>query len=245
MIKIIYIYWNQGFEYAPIIVKKCVYSWFYYNSPSWNIILLDKNNINQYIDFSFEKYNYVSLIHQSDIIRLLLLQKYGGLWVDSTCFCNRPLDIWFNEYMQNFFVFDKPYKNFLISNWFIYSSKNNYIINNLLKNLLKYYEYPINNQKQDYFIFHKIFKKLHKDNKKFNNLFELKKKYCANCYKGPHYIHLSDFFKSLKIKHKKNYKKNIDEKISPLYKLSYKCDFDKNYCKDTVLYYLFSSINVQ
>ena len=49
MIKIIYLLWFQGFDNAPEIVNKCVYSWKYYN-PDWNIILLDHKNLINYIN---------------------------------------------------------------------------------------------------------------------------------------------------------------------------------------------------
>ena len=97
MIKTIYILWFQGFDNAPEIVKKCVQSWKYYN-PDWTIILLDNTNLNNYITLE----NYIIDIHNkninhtalSDIIRVIFLKLYGGLWVDSTTFCNRPLNEW-------------------------------------------------------------------------------------------------------------------------------------------------------
>ena len=108
MIKIIYILWFQGFDNAPYIVNKCVESWKYYNKD-WKIILLDRTNINQYIkieqyiDLSSKK---LLLAHESDIIRLCLLKEHGGLWVDSTLFCNKPLDEWFPDNCKNgFFAF--------------------------------------------------------------------------------------------------------------------------------------------
>jgi mannosyltransferase OCH1-like enzyme len=52
MIKTIFILWFQGFDNAPIIVKKCVDSWKHYN-PDWNIILLDHTNLCKYIDLDF------------------------------------------------------------------------------------------------------------------------------------------------------------------------------------------------
>ena len=123
MNKIIYIVWFQGFENAPDIIKKCVDSWKYYN-PNYIINLIDNNNINNYIhledyiDMSKKDINYTAL---SDIIRIILLSKYGGLWVDATTFCNKPLDEWLHDYIKNgFFAFDKPSSDKLISSWFIY-----------------------------------------------------------------------------------------------------------------------------
>ena len=85
MIKQLFIFWDQGFENAPIVVKKCVLTWKKHN-PTWNIILLDNSNLSQYIDLKLELPNNVSILKASlsDVIRICLLEKYGGLWVDAT-----------------------------------------------------------------------------------------------------------------------------------------------------------------
>ena len=52
-INTIWILWYQGWNDAPPIVKKCLQSWQYHHSPyDYNIILLDKYNIHQFIDIS-------------------------------------------------------------------------------------------------------------------------------------------------------------------------------------------------
>ena len=56
MIETIYILWFQGFNNAPELVKRCVNSWKYYN-PSWNIILIDNNNLINYINLN----NYINI----------------------------------------------------------------------------------------------------------------------------------------------------------------------------------------
>jgi dTDP-4-dehydrorhamnose reductase len=40
MIKKIYFFWYQGINDAPYIVKKCLESWYKYNSDDWEIIML-------------------------------------------------------------------------------------------------------------------------------------------------------------------------------------------------------------
>ena len=43
---------------------------------------------------------------ESDLLRLYLLNKYGGVWVDSTNLCRRPLDDWLpSAARQGFFAF--------------------------------------------------------------------------------------------------------------------------------------------
>ncbi|MGJ8581264.1 MAG: capsular polysaccharide synthesis protein, partial [Psychromonas sp.] len=62
--------------------------------------------------------------HQSDLLRLKLLFEYGGVWADSTTFCNTPLDEWVDAYSTSgFFAFEGPGKDRLISSWFMASEK--------------------------------------------------------------------------------------------------------------------------
>lgn len=86
--EIIWIFWWQGIENAPIIVKKCVDK---IEKIGGNIVFIDKNNYGNYINVSPEilkKLNNeeFTLTYFSDIIRFSLLAKYGGLWIDPTCY---------------------------------------------------------------------------------------------------------------------------------------------------------------
>lgn len=86
----IWICWWQGIESAPDIVKKCVENVKKY-SKNKNIIILNKYNYKQYIDIpeyileKLENKN-MSITHFSDVLRINVLNKYGGTWLDSTCF---------------------------------------------------------------------------------------------------------------------------------------------------------------
>lgn len=237
MIKNIYILWFQGFSNSPDIIKKCVESCKYYNSD-WNIILLDNNNLHNYveldayIDISKKK---IKLCHISDIIRLILLQKYGGLWMDSTLFCNKPLNEWLPDYIkEGFFAFNKPYPNILLSNFFIYAEKDHYIINLWLNSTLNYYHN--NNRAHTYLIHHYLFGELYKNNNKFKEIWDRVPVINAENY-GPHYFYKRGIHNKITNK----IKKDIDNKITPLYKLTYKSEipeFDEN----ITLYYLYSTL---
>ena len=132
MIKQLFIYWDQGFENSPKLVQKCLLTWKKHN-PTWNIIELDNTNLSQYIDLKPELHEniHITKASMSDIIRICLLEKYGGLWVDATTYCVKPLDDWLPQYITSgFFAFSKyePEHNMLISSWFLYGDKDNYII---------------------------------------------------------------------------------------------------------------------
>ena len=235
MIKNIYILWFQGFNKAPEIVKECIHSWKHYN-PDWNIILLDDNNLSEYIQLD----NYITDIykksiekcHLSDIIRCLLLTLYGGLWVDATTFCNRPLNDWLPNYIKDgFFAFDKPVPDRLISNWFLYSEINNYIIDKWCHSTLNYY--TIHNKAHTYYIHHYLFGDLYSSDITFKETWDKVPKLSAS---GPHYLQHNWMFKYIT----NEIKRDIDAKITPLYKLTYKFDISN---KKSSVYYLYSTIN--
>lgn len=131
--KIVWSLWLQGEENAPFIVKHCIASWRREN-PDWKVIVLDKSTIYDYIsiDMPREKFDSMSPVEQSDLIRLLLLEKFGGVWTDATVYCMKALNEWIYEYVKaGFFVFDRPGPDRLISNWLIASNKNNPICTEL------------------------------------------------------------------------------------------------------------------
>lgn len=92
----------------------------------------------------------MSLATQSDMIRLQLLCKYGGVWADSTTLCIRPLDAWLCDCCQSgFFAFSNPGKDREMSNWFIASEKNNSLIEKMRHKFSSFFllnDFNINSQ---------------------------------------------------------------------------------------------------
>lgn len=143
----IWICWFQGIEHAPELVKAC-YNSVVKNYNDKEIIVLTEENYKQYVDIpeyilkKWEK-GYITFAHFSDILRIELLSKYGGLWLDSTIFTTKRSELVFNENIE-LFVYkqvDLDRKNplsIVASSWLMYSNKNNNIIN-LTKKLLHEY----------------------------------------------------------------------------------------------------------
>ncbi len=58
----------------------------------------------------------------ADILRLWLLARYGGVWVDANTVCSKPLDHWLPALMQSgFFAFAKPRPDRELATWFLAS----------------------------------------------------------------------------------------------------------------------------
>lgn len=90
----IWVFWLQGYENAPEIVKKCIDSIKKSTNHCVNIISFD--NINDYIqlpEYILEKYKkgYISNTQFADILRMALLSEYGGLWIDATIYIPKKI----------------------------------------------------------------------------------------------------------------------------------------------------------
>ena len=159
--KTIWMLWFQGFDAAPDVVKSCVKSWQKHH-PDWTIELLDQTNINRFLSpeelETFSSKDNLKLAHQADIIRIILLKKFGGVWVDATSYCVMPLSSWLPKHMKSdFFAFSKPGRDREISNWFMGSEKNGYIITSMVKDVYDYWKvYPRTRFK--YYTIERIFK---------------------------------------------------------------------------------------
>lgn len=86
----IWIFWYQGIENAPDIVKMCVES-VKRNAHDHPVILIDKDNYKDYVNIpvhilSKVSEGKISLTHFSDILRFNLLADHGGIYLDSTVF---------------------------------------------------------------------------------------------------------------------------------------------------------------
>jgi hypothetical protein len=150
--------WLQGEENAPELYRTNLKA-LKNNCKSHNIIIITEKNMNQYITFpSFilQKKNdkYFSNTHFSDMLRLELLIKYGGTWIDASVLITEYDDSFFN---QDLFFFKSRDEYWVYgSSWFITSEKRSPILKTTLDLLYEYWKN--NNQIYNYFLFHFFFK---------------------------------------------------------------------------------------
>lgn len=94
---IIWVCWWQGEENMPEIIQRC-YQILQTNANGHPLVLISKNNYSNYIDlpkYILDKVSkgYITLTHFSDIIRVTLLAKYGGFWIDAAIWVTSPIEI--------------------------------------------------------------------------------------------------------------------------------------------------------
>jgi mannosyltransferase OCH1-like enzyme len=125
---ILWIFWKQGENAAPDLVKYCIHSWRSRNS-GWDVRILDATNVSRFVSMS-DVPDSISVQHYADILRLRLLDEQGGVWADATTLCASPLDHWLAPLTQTgFFAFSRPGPDREISNWFLASEPGGVVIN--------------------------------------------------------------------------------------------------------------------
>ena len=162
MVNKIWFCWLQGLSNAPSIVQAC-YNSIKINMPDYDIVVITNDNLDKYIelpDYVRDKYekNIIIDAHFSDLIRLELLIKYGGIWIDATLLLTASLPTIIKN--SNLFLFNFNKTETIeprnISNWFIVSKPNNNIL--ILTRELLYLYWKENERAINYYIFHYFFR---------------------------------------------------------------------------------------
>lgn len=170
--KVIWVCWLQGVENAPKLVQDCIES-VKQHANGYKVNVITNENINQFVEipqYIYEKkaLGYISNTHFSDILRVFLLAKHGGVWVDATVFLTAPLP---KQITSNSF-FCLHTQNSLINNvnWIIASCENNTLTSAIKELLLEYWK----NEKTaiHYFIFQILFDLMVENNKHLQMLWQ-------------------------------------------------------------------------
>ncbi|MDE6706790.1 MAG: capsular polysaccharide synthesis protein [Oscillospiraceae bacterium] len=157
----VWICWLQGMEQAPSLVRRCYQSVCENLPPEREIVVLTEQNYRDYVtfpDYIQQKINngVITKTHFSDLLRLALLNRYGGTWIDATVFLSSSE---IPSYMlhSELFMFQilKPGldgHSIVTSSWFMTAHSSHPILL-LTQHLL--YEYWKNHQNLiDYFLLH-------------------------------------------------------------------------------------------
>lgn len=155
---VIWICWFQGIEDAPPLVRhnietiKRLY-------PKQHVQIITLANLSDFITFPTflqDKIDagLIPYAHLSDLVRVALLTKYGGTWIDSTVYFtgtnfpgyvfDAPLFFYSNTQQQN--------RAIAASSWFIHSDTNHPIL--VLTQDLLYNYWQTHDTLDNYFMFH-------------------------------------------------------------------------------------------
>ncbi len=98
MKKIIWAFWDTSV--LPNLVQKCIHSW-RVHLPDWEIIIFSTKTMEPYISLDElpSSFSELSSPFKSDLLRLLLLKKYSGVWLDSSLFMLDNFD-WLFDHIE-------------------------------------------------------------------------------------------------------------------------------------------------
>ena len=147
--KKIYAYWDNLDENK--LIQKFTENWRKKIPDSWEIIILDKNSVKDYVSREFmKKYSRLESFRFSDFLRLDLLKNNGGVWMDISTLIltgdfldtyrnemiDKRYDVCFYEFPSRTVNKNNPY----LENWFIMAPKNSRFINDLYTEFNKSFE---------------------------------------------------------------------------------------------------------
>lgn len=162
--KKIWVYWAQGIENAPDIVKVCVQSIYEHLGNRYEIVLLSDKTYREYVSFPQyieEKYQkgMIGRALFADLLRTELLIEHGGTWMDATIFCSwdrvpsymleSDLFLFQTTFVESWCV---PTK---IENYFISAASNHPIL--MLCQGLLYQYWKKYNREIEYLFYYEIF----------------------------------------------------------------------------------------
>lgn len=136
----IHIYWDQGFPSAPELVNRISDLW-ELAAPGWRVHRYSAADVDEHLRAYGLDIEELTVQIRSDIFRLHLLKREGGLWVDATVLPTKQSAMWLNCVADSeLFMFQKPFPDRLVSTWLIYAQKkDNLLINAWLSGVLTYF----------------------------------------------------------------------------------------------------------
>ncbi|GAA1632695.1 capsular polysaccharide synthesis protein [Actinoplanes couchii] len=123
----IFVYWAQGFAAAPPVVRACLAA---LKAKNPSVHELSRETIGAYVDVPVDLAAVLGddHAHFSDLLRMLLLEKFGGVWVDAGCFVSEPLRPHVDRALARSSMFAFNYTGPYLSNWFLASRPDSYVM---------------------------------------------------------------------------------------------------------------------
>ncbi len=155
----VWVCWFQGMEQAPLLVRHC-YEQMKRNLKNEEIVLITGENMDSYVqfpDYIMQKYRRggITRTHLTDLLRLELLTRYGGTWIDSTVLCTGELPDYVTRSDLFFFRTLKPGLDghaIGLSSWFMFAKSNSRLL--VAVRELMYNYWRDNDHLIEYFLLH-------------------------------------------------------------------------------------------
>ena len=124
----LWMFWDHGNPSIPAL-QHCMDSWRSRN-PDWEFYLVTTKTIGKFLDSDVESLVSLRSLHVqslSDVVRVSLLAKYGGVYADMDVYNLLPLNEWVDDlvFPSGFFVFSLQGGDRFIASWFMASQRGN------------------------------------------------------------------------------------------------------------------------
>jgi hypothetical protein len=157
--KIIYLFWDD--LNTSLFIRRNLELWKKYINPSWKINIITRDNVINYVDEDFmKKYEKLDNTRFSDFLRVYLLIKTGGLWMDPSCLILKPkfIDDYYDEMIKYkydvcLFEFKDKTENSkfpYLENWFIMAKKDSKLLKDLYFEFDKSFQLGFEKYKKTY-----------------------------------------------------------------------------------------------
>ncbi|MBD7957399.1 hypothetical protein H9651_07090 [Microbacterium sp. Sa4CUA7] len=154
----VFCYWNSGPDHAPEVARACMAQ---LRDLHPEAHMLDAVSVRELIDIPDRIASVLETdrpAHFADYVRVALLEKYGGIWVDATCWVPGPLDVAVLPYLTAGVVYPR-WTSGQIGNWFIAAASDSLVIT--LQRIALDMWWNERTDLPDYFLYHRIFETLH------------------------------------------------------------------------------------
>jgi len=122
--KIIWTYWDT--TELPEFIKICQMNWKKF-APNYQVNFIHQDQVEKLVDMP-QNWKNLPNFRQADVLRLKLLEKYGGIWMDASILLLTNPDNFVKQDLTLFIVPSKSFDNPVHENWFIAARKGHPLI---------------------------------------------------------------------------------------------------------------------
>ncbi|WP_137929087.1 capsular polysaccharide synthesis protein [Mesorhizobium comanense] len=147
-------YWAQGADQAPPLVKACLRSVARHKGER-ELIVLDDKTVGDHVDlpghvWDKRRLGLMTSQHFSNFVRLSLLFRHGGTWLDATILLRQAVPAEVER--EDFYILRETNRHpRLVETWFIHARRNHPLIETVLHGLADYWRKY--DQLHNYFMF--------------------------------------------------------------------------------------------
>lgn len=167
----IFFFWAQGLPNAPPVVRHCHEELRRLHADD-EVVVLDSSAIGDYVTLPRHIRRRIGddWTKVSDVLRLELLSRYGGVWMDATCLPRIRLFEVLDDLLRpsGFFAFTA--RRARLASWFLASGPGHYMVAMMREGHYAYWRRY--NRAIDYYVFHHIFEALYHVDERFHALWD-------------------------------------------------------------------------